>query len=101
MSESALELRIDGLTPLQAAELKTALASVAEGAISEQASPALPGGRHGEPTLITVAIVLGPSVISALALWLAKQKGRRTETLRYTKKTPKGEETVEFDRSSY
>jgi hypothetical protein len=62
----------------------------------------LPGGRHAEPALIAVAIQYGPLAIGALAVWLAKQKKRRTEKLVWKKKTRNGTtETIAWDLSDY
>jgi len=102
MSESQGQVRLQGLTPLQLAELKGALGANAQNYLSEDAPSSLTGGRHGEPGLITVLIVLGPAVISAVSLWLAKQKRRRTEKFRWLKVGADGaSESIELDLSSY
>jgi hypothetical protein len=100
MSQST-ELRVRGLTSLQLAELKAALAPAGD-CVSEEDAVPLGAGRHGEPVLISVVIALGPAVISALANWLARQKHRRTAKFRYSRVTTDGtEETIDLDLSSY
>lgn len=99
MTVSNTQLCLSGLTQLQAEELKAALPP---GTVSEEASESLPGGRHAEPALIAVAIQYGPLAIGALAVWLAKQKKRRTEKVVWTKKTRAGTtETITWDVSEY
>lgn len=102
MPDKLAQLRVDGLTPLQLAELQAAIATAGTDYLTPLESPGLGGGRVGEPMLLTVVITLGPSVISAVALWLAKQKKRRTQTLKYTRIAPNGViESFEMDESSY
>jgi hypothetical protein len=102
MSESDNQLILHGLTTLQVAELKATVSPIHGAAVTERESPPLPGGAHGEPILISVAISVTPAVVAAVAMWLAKQKSRRTERLRFYRKTPGGAEAaIEFDRSMY
>ena len=92
------QLRVDGLTPLQLAELRAAVGADVE----ELDAPSLGGGKAGEPAILTAVIALGPSVISAIALWIAKQKKGRTKKLRYTRiDSDGGMESFELDESSY
>lgn len=102
MSAKLPQLRVDGLTSLQLAELRTALATTGSDYVTTLDTPSLGGGKVGEPTLLTVVITLGPPVIAAVALWLAKQKRGRTKKLKYTKIDPNGGmESFEMDESSY
>ena len=101
MPENVSQLRIDGLTPLQLAELQTAVAST-DGDYVEINNPGLGGGKVGEPTLLSVAITLGPLAVSAVALWISKQKKGRTKSLKYSKIAPNGvTESFEMDETSY
>jgi hypothetical protein len=96
------QLRVDGLTALQLAELRDIITSTAGDYITTVDSPRLTGGRVGEPTLLSAVIMLAPSVISAIALWLAKDKKKRTKNLKYTKIGPNGSsESFEMEESSY
>ena len=73
------QLRVDGLTSLQLAELRAALATTGNDNVATLDNPSLGGGKVGEPMLLTAVITLGPPVIGAVALWVAKQKkGPRT-----------------------
>lgn len=103
MSETNLKLEIDGLSQLQVAELKSVLADINQDCLIEKDTHPLSGESHGEPTLVSIVLHITPLVISALALWLSKQKKRRTAKLRYKKVDEKiGRiETIEFDHSSY
>jgi hypothetical protein len=93
---------VDGLTSLQLAELRAAIAATASDYVTEVKAPSLSGGKVGEPMLMSVVITLGPSVISAVALWLAKQKKGRTKKLKYSRIDPNGgAEWFEMDESSY
>lgn len=102
MSESDQQLILEGLTALQMAELKAAVSPMDHPTVSERKSPPLPSGTHGEPVTISVVITVTPVVIAAVAMWLAKQKSRRTERFRFKRIAPDGTETIlEFDRSAY
>ena len=102
MPKNISQLRVDGLTSLQLAELRAAIASTAGDYITAVDNPNLTGGKVGEPILLSVVITLGPAVISAIALWLAKQKKRRTKNIKYTKIDPNGgRESFEMNESSY
>jgi hypothetical protein len=102
MSESENQLILEGLTALQMAELKSAISSMDHPTVSERATPSLPSGMHGEPVTISVVITVTPVVIAAVAMWLAKQKSRRTERFRFESVTPNGAKTIiEFDRFAY
>jgi hypothetical protein len=95
------QFRIRGLTSLQLAELKSALAHVGSSVTAEEVSP-MQGEKHGEPALLAAAIQLAPAVIAAVAVWLAKQKERNRRRFRYSKTSPDGtEENLSFDFSSY
>lgn len=96
------QLRVEGLTALQLAELQAAIRSAGEEAVTVLENPDLGGGRVGEPALLTVVITIGPSVISAVALWMAKNRKRRTRSVKYTKVSADGAmESFELDESSY
>ena len=102
MSANFAQLRVDGLSSLQLKELRAAIATTGNDCVTTLDNPSLGGGKVGEPTLLTVVITLGPSVIAAVALWLAKQKKRRTKKLTYTRIDPNGGmESFEMDESSY
>jgi hypothetical protein len=102
MPDNLAQLRVDGLTSLQLAELRAAIAAIGDNYVTALDNPSLGGGKVGEPTLLTVVITLGPSVIAAIALWLAKQKKGRTKTLKYTRVDPNGGmESFEMHESSY
>lgn len=102
MPANLAQLRVDGLTSLQLAELRSAIASTGNDYITTLENPILGGGKVGEPTILTVVITLAPSVIAAVALWLAKQKKERTKNIRYTRIDPNGAmESFEIDESSY
>ena len=95
------ELRVGGLTTLQLAELKAALASVG-GSVAAEEVPLLPGDRYGEPLLFVVAVKLAPAVIGVVALWIAKQREKSRSRFRYSKKGLDGtEEKIELDLSSH
>jgi hypothetical protein len=94
-------LLVQGLTSLQFAELKAALAPVGVSVSAEEVAP-LPGDRYGEPALVAAAIQLAPAVISIVALWIAKQKQHSKGKLKYSKIGPDGtEEKIDLDLSSY
>jgi hypothetical protein len=96
------QLRVDGLTSLQLAELRAVIVAAAGDYITAVDNPKLAGGKVGEPTLLSVVITLAPSVISAVALWVGKQKKGRTQNLKYTRIDPNGGmESFEMDQSSY
>ncbi len=102
MATNLTQLRVEGLTSLQLAELRAAIATTCNNYVITPDNPSLGGGKVGEPTLLTVVITLGPSVIAAVALWVAKQKKGRTKKLKYTKIDPNGGmESFEMDESSY
>jgi hypothetical protein len=102
MPKNISQLRLDGLTSLQLAELRAVVATTAGDCITAVDNTKLSGGKVGEPTLISVVITLGPSVISAVALWLAKQKKGRTKKIIYSRIDPNGgTESFEMDESSY
>ena len=90
MSNKPPQLRVDGLTSLQLAELQATVATAGSDYVTTLGSPGLGGGTVGEPTLLTAVITLGPYVISAVALWLSKQKKRGTRSFKYTKIDPNG-----------
>jgi hypothetical protein len=98
------QLRVDGLTRLQLAELRAAIATIDNdnNYVTALENPSLGGGKAGEPTLLTVVITLGPPVIAAIALWLSKQKIQRARTIKYTKIDPDGGmESFEIEESLY
>jgi hypothetical protein len=102
MTSNLGQLRVDGLTPLQLAELRSAIASADKDSMTTLETPTLGGGKVGEPMILTVVITLTPSVIAAITLWLAKQKTTRTKKLRYEKIHPNGaRELLEIDESCY
>jgi hypothetical protein len=102
MPANLAQLRVDGLTSLQLAELRAALATAGNDYVTTLDNPSLGGGKVGEPTLLTVVITLGPSVIAAVALWIAKQKKGRTKSLKYTRIDPNGGmESFEMNESLY
>jgi hypothetical protein len=102
MPANLVQLRVDGLTPLQLAELRSAVASTGIDAVTALEGTNLVGGKLGEPTTLSVVITLAPAIIAAVALWIAKQKKRRTSNIRYTKIDPNGSmEFFEIDESSY
>ena len=93
---------MDGLTALQLAELRAAVTATAGDYITTVDSPKLTGGKVGEPILLSAIITLTPAVISAVALWLAKEKKKRTRNLRYTRiDSSGGTESFEMEESSY
>ena len=62
----------------------------------------LTGGRHGDPGTLMAVIQLASAVLPIVALWLAKQKGARSEAFKYRKLMPDGSiEEIDFKRSSY
>jgi len=96
------QLRVDGLTSLQLAELQAAIATAGSDFLSTVENPNLTAGKVGEPILLSVIITLGPAVISAVALWVAKQKKGRTKNIKYTKIDANGGmESFEMHESSY
>ncbi len=102
MSNKPPQLRVDGLTSLQLAELQATVATAGSDYVTTLGSPGLGGGRVGEPTLLTAVITLGPYVISAVALWLSKQKKRGTRSFKYTKIDPNGTmQSIALDESLY
>lgn len=102
MPHNLSQLRLEGLTSLQLAELQAAIAKAGGEYVETLDSPSLGGGKVGEPMLLTVVITFGPSVIAAVALWLAKQKRRGTRTFRYTRIDPNGAtESFEVNESLY
>ena len=102
MAEPDDEFRVQGLTPLQVAELKAALAPVGGSVVAEEIAP-MQGDKHGEPALLAVAIIhLAPPIIAAVALWLSKQKEHNRRRFRYIKIAPDGtKERISLDLSSY
>jgi len=102
MPENLTQLRVDGLTSLQLAELRAAVAATGSDYVTTLQNPNLSGGKVGEPALLSAVITLGPSVISAVALWIAKQRKGRTQNLKYTRIDPYGvSESFEINESSY
>ena len=102
MPENLAQLRVDGLTSLQLAELRAAMSSAGGDDVTVVESPALGGGKVGEPALLTVILTLGPSAIAAMSLWLAKRKKGRSKNLKYTRIDPNGAvESFELEESSY
>jgi len=102
MTSNLAHLRVDGLTRLQLAELRSMIASVDKDSMTELETPALGGGQVGEPTILSAVITLTPGVIAAVALWFAKQKKKRTGKLKYWKIDPNGAiESIEVDESWY
>lgn len=101
MLQAPLRLRVEGLTSLQLAELKSTLAPVGVSVSADEVAP-LHGDQYGEPALLAAAIQLAPAVISMIALWIAKQKQHSRGKLRYSKIGPDGtEEKIDLDLSSY
>jgi hypothetical protein len=102
MAEANNEFRVQGLTPLQVAEIRAALAPVGGSVVAEEIAP-MQGDKHGEPALLTVAIIhLAPPIIAALALWISKQKEHNRRKFRYVKISPDGtQERISLDLSSY
>ncbi len=102
MPANPAQLRVDGLTSLQLAELRAAIATTGSDYVTTIDNPSLGGGKAGEPALLTAVITLGPSVIAAVALWVAKHRKRRTKGIRYTRVDPNGAMvSFEMDESSY
>lgn len=96
-------LKIDGVSALQFEELKSEFKEDNYDSIDiSKSSYTLGKGQHGEPDIFQVVIQLTPTVLSIVALWLAKQKKRRTENFSYEKVSPDGtSEKIDFNRSSY
>ena len=98
----AEQLRVEGLTALQVAELRTVLGESNQTCMTEEVPRDLSGGKHGEPVLLTVALTLAPAVISAVALWLSKQKQGRMQRVRYYKKKANGDvQRLDMDLAVY
>jgi hypothetical protein len=96
------QLRVQGLTPLQLAELEAAFAPIDGDHIRTVNDPSLGGGKLGEPTLITAIIVISPPIIAAVAMWLAKQRSRNRKILTFEKISPSGDKEVPtIDERSY
>lgn len=101
MPENKTQLRVDGLTALQLAELKAAVTAAEGDCFTTVEGPKLTGGKVGEPMLLSAIITLGPPVISAIALWLAKDKKKRTTKVKYTRIHANGaKETFEMQQAS-
>lgn len=101
MPANLAQLRVEGLTTLQLAELQAAVAATGSEVTTIDA-PDLGGDKVGEPALFTIVVTLGPSVIAAVGLWLAKQKKGRARKIRYTKVSADGStESFVLDESSY
>ena len=81
-------LEIHGLTPLQAAELRRALAEA--GPVAEADADGLDPGVHGEPLLTSLLVASTPAVISLIGLWLSKQRSGRTEEIVIEEVGPEG-----------
>lgn len=99
---NAASIDISGLSELQLDELKAELEERDIHAFVEHRSSNLGAERHGEPTLVGLAVTATPVVLSAIAVWLSKQRSKRTESMQYEKVLPDG--TVErliFNRSDY
>jgi hypothetical protein len=95
---------VRGLSELQLQELQAQLAACAEQDIeTREIRPEDGSGeRHGEPTLIGLAMVVTPIAISAFALWLSKQRKSRTSTFIYERTLPDGTvERLSFDMNDY
>lgn len=100
----AQNLAIKGLSELQLKELLAELAASAGQDVDtrELRPDDRSGDRHGEPTLIGLAMVATPIAISALALWLAKQRKSRTSRFTYERMQPDGTvERITFNRADY
>ncbi len=73
MPANSAQLRVDGLTPLQLAELRAAIATTGSDYVTTLDNPSLGGGKGASRRSSPSSSTLGPSVISAVALWVAKQ----------------------------
>ena len=101
MTNSASQLVVDGLNPLQLKELQ-AVVENARGEIAVADTPKLGGGKVFEPTLLAAAITLSPLVISAVVVWLSKQRGGSRSRIKYKRVDANGtEELFEMDESSH
>ncbi len=101
MREEITQLRVDGLTALQLAELRAAVTAADADCFTTLEGQKLTGGKVGEPVLLSVLIRLGPPVISAIALWLAKDKKRRTMKVKYKRIHANGSlESFDMEQSS-
>jgi hypothetical protein len=102
MTDTPTQLRVDGLTPLQLAELRAAIGAAGSDSITTLDTPNLEGGKVGEPTLLAAVITLGPSVIAAIALWISKQRKGRSRSLKYSRIDPNGgSESFELEESAF
>jgi hypothetical protein len=61
-------LTIEGIERIEAVDLRDTLG---EAQVSILPAPAPDGPQHGSPDLISVAVQLGPALLTALAVWLA------------------------------
>ena len=101
MPEEITQLRVDGLTALQLAELRAAVTAADGDCFTTIECPKLTGGKVGEPVLLSVLITLGPPVISAIALWLAKGRKKRAFKLKYRRIHANGSmESFDMEQSS-
>jgi uncharacterized membrane protein YcaP (DUF421 family) len=101
MSKNTSQLQVDGLTELQLEELQAAIQE-SNGEIAVLEKPRLGKGVVGEPVTLTVAIALTPVIVSAVVVWVAKQKDRSRKRIKYKRIDANGaEESFEMDETSY
>ncbi|MBY5406355.1 hypothetical protein [Rhizobium leguminosarum] len=106
MNAPAISIAVPGLTHLEADELATALRDAGGDPDSDLVALSEGGGaedRYNEPFTLLAVMALGRITITALAIYLSKERTRSTKKVHLRHRWPNGEEieyTLEVDTSS-
>jgi len=95
MSDAALTLALSGLTPLEASELKSALAKAGcdpdSGLKTSQERGAVAGAKKGEPFTIMAIVAVSNVALNGLAIYLAKSRSASRRKMKLSYSSPSGE----------
>jgi hypothetical protein len=106
MSLSAITVSLPGLTHLEADELASVLRRAGADVTTEldvRPEATTSDRRHHEPFALLAVVTLGQITLTALAIYLAKERKRGTRKVHLRYRSPTGEEleyTLEVDVSS-
>ncbi len=95
MSKAPLTVALSGLTPLEAAELRSALAKAGcdpdSGLEVTQEQGAVGGAKKGEPFTILAIVAISQVALSGLAIYLAKSRSGSRRKMKLSYSSPSGE----------
>ena len=95
MSDAPLTLALSGLTPLEAAELRSALAKAGgdpdSGLKITQEQGAVGGAKKGEPFTILAIVSLSHLALTGLAIYFAKSRSGSRRKMKLSYSSPSGE----------